>query len=296
MSKDTAKPTKKSTPKKSEAQKSDVQPQATSNVATPASKKNLIIAAAIVALVVIAGGIYLIFGRGVTTKDYETAHESVKEVRDKYSELNRSVTIASASGGAQQIDKSKLSEWLDNYKKSVDELKGLKALRDSEVKEKYDDFIKKNDGFVTYSQNMIDSIENVNAVSKECSSLRSVTSSSFTNVDTIMSEYDERIKPCTDSLKSLEGSKVQSFSDMAKEFGKLMDEMRDILSQGVDAAKAGNRSEFLSQNTLFIQKSSQLRTASLKFMNTVKSEAKDKDVADEINALGKLVTSKVNQK
>ncbi len=268
--------------------------------AAPAKKAkkspNKLMLVAGLALLVIVGVVCYVLFSGPTKEDYKKAHEEISQVRTDYNAVGKTVSamgnsISYSSGSLKSDD---LQEKIDAYNTSVNELKGLKALRDKEVKEKYDAFTKKNENFKVYVDNFIGSIDDLSKISKSCKNSGGTAGINFSNPDTIMSSYDKNTKSCIEALKGLKESKIKSLSTFSEKMINVMEDLRAALSDVVDAVKAGDRTKAVQLNTQLLKKSIETRTVATDFMSDIKKEANDNDVKNELNDLGKLITAKAN--
>lgn len=267
--------------------------------AKPKSNKKLIWAGVAVLIVAVCAALFWSLTT-VSQQDYKDAHEAVSKVRKEYLSSSDSVkNIGNAlSSSSPNVSAEKLKKSFADYNASVDELKGLKAWRDKEANEKYEAFVKKNEGFNAYVDAFTGSMDELSEISKNCNAMGTAMSTLgfSSNPDAVLSRYDDKAKPCIAALEKLKDSKVKSLADFAKNMVDAMNDMRETLDEVVAAAKSGDRTKAYRLNSQIYAKARQVRSAATDFQKALKEEAQEADVKDELNALGQLVTDRANGK
>lgn len=244
-----------------------------------------------IGLVVLIIGIVLavVFLGGPSKDDYKAAHEQMTSVRSAYLKVGtsfRSVLYGSSSASADDI-----KEAITNYKSSVDKLKGMKALRDKDVKQKYDEFVSQNEKFTTAVDELADASDEILAISKHCRT--SGLSSLGVDRSKMLERYDSVVGPCSSAVKKLSKVKNESIASEAKKLADAYDEQRTIVEELQNAYNAGNSSGVSAAASKLYSQASKFRvTDSSKKLNEAFTKA---EVTSQLNALGRTLTDKVNQ-
>lgn len=262
------------------------------------SKKMLLIGGGvIVAIAVIITMLMLL--SGPSKSDYNEAVTVMKAVREDYksmdSKMRKAASSMLSSGNSTSTEDVSLEKELNAYKENIDKLKGLKALRDKEVKEAYDKLASKNEKFIPYVSDLSASMGDLGQVGKVCgevsTALRGVNP---TSAEQAVSEFDKRMEPCNQALDKLKDVKNKTLGEFAGKMRKAMADVRNVLGELPALANSQDRSKMYELRSKLMKVVRSLSEESLQFSKKMREETKENDAVDEINALGKLVVQKYN--
>lgn len=267
------------------------------NPAAAPAKKGLskgalwgIIGGSIAAVLLIVGIVLaVVLLGGPTREDYKKAHEQMTTVRSAYVKVSSSFRSAFYGSSGASADSIKTS--VDDYKKAVDGLKDMKALRDKDVKQKYDEFTTQNEKFTTAIDDLADASDEVLAVSRSCriSGLSGLTS----DRSKVLERYDSTVSPCVNALKKLSKVKNETIAAEAKKMVEAYDEQRGIVEELQKAYNAGDRDATLAAASKLSKQAAKFRnTDSMKKLTEAFTQA---EVTNQLNALGRILTDKANQ-
>ena len=227
-----------------------------------------------IAFILLVVGIVLavILLSGPSKEDYKEAHDKVTKVRGTYLRVGSAFRMVSYGTSTASTDKIK--ESVEEYKKSVDDLKDMKALRDKDVKQKYDDFIKQNNEFTTMVGDLADASDELLETTKNC---RTATTFPRFSSDRskLLENYDKTVSSCVSAVKKLAKVKSQLLSEEAKKLADAFDEQRGIVEEMQKAHDAGDASGDAPKK-----------------LNEAFQKA---EVNSQLNALGRVLTEKANQ-
>lgn len=218
----------------------------------------------------------------------------MSDVNNSYRSLSTegcNLVRAMNSGNTDSVNIDDMKSSLDSYKTSVDELSGMKALRDEEVKEKYDTFAEQNEKFVGFMDGFVNSGDTVLQVGEECSASK-VNGILRAGYDKVGDTYSEEIGPCLTALKTLSESDNESLAALGTEMGKAYEGLKDPMKQLQAAYIARDSSKIMSVARDVRDQASEA-TDSLK---KTQDGLQDLEVNDQLNDLGRLVTDKANGK
>ena len=194
-----------------------------------------------IAFILLVVGIVLavILLSGPSKEDYKEAHDKVTKVRGTYLRVGSAFRMVSYGTSTASTDKIK--ESVEEYKKSVDDLKDMKALRDKDVKQKYDDFIKQNNEFTTMVGDLADASDELLETTKNC---RAATTFPRFSSDRskLLENYDKTVSSCVSAVKKLAKVRSQLLSEEAKKLADAFDEQRSIVEEMQKAHDAGDAS------------------------------------------------------
>ncbi|MFZ1812212.1 MAG: hypothetical protein WAU02_01635 [Candidatus Saccharimonadales bacterium] len=262
--------------------------------ASPSSKKLPLIIGAVVGVVALVGVVlYLTMFSGPSKQDYQQAKTYMEDIHTKYSKLGSEVSnlmdvsgSSSSTAGPETVQTA-----LMDYQAATMKIKSSKVYRDGDVKKAYDTFMNKNDKFIAFMDQFIDSTDALTTTSNECSRVDTSTLSKSTP-DTMLQYYDESVSGCTDSLKTL--AKVPN-AQMAA-FGASMSthyaDLRAVVADMVTAAKAKNATGLSSAQSKFGTVLSDIRTTSQKFQTDLGKAMDEIDVKDAANDLIDVLNKK----
>ena len=171
-----------------------------------------------IAFILLVVGIVLavILLSGPSKEDYKEAHDKVTKVRGTYLRVGSAFRMVSYGTSTASTDKIK--ESVEEYKKSVDDLKDMKALRDKDVKQKYDDFIKQNNEFTAMVGDLADASDELLETTKNC---RTATTFPRFSSDRskLLENYDKTVGSCVSAVKKTSQSKESIVVRRGKETG-----------------------------------------------------------------------------
>ena len=247
-------------------------------------------------LIIVAVVLAVIFLGGPSKADYAEARTQMNEVRSKYNSLSlksRSSSRQLSYRNSSSTADNDLKDALDEYKKAVADLENLKALKDKEVKEKYDAYIKQNEIFVAWIDGIIGSSDTLKKAGESCSSsaANQVLRSDFSNIG---NAYRSAIGPCKDDLKELSKSKNTVLAAYGKKLLSVYEEQQKMIEDLQAAYIAKDQSEFNRISGEIGKQASEFSGISAEFSKSLSDKAEDAEVKDELNDLGKLVTDKAN--
>ena len=245
-----------------------------------------------IAFILLVVGIVLavILLSGPSKEDYKEAHDKVTKVRGTYLRVGSAFRMVSYGTSTASTDKIK--ESVEEYKKSVDDLKDMKALRDKDVKQKYDDFIKQNNEFTTMVGDLADASDELLETTKNC---RTATTFPRFSSDRskLLENYDKTVSSCVSAVKKLAKVKSQLLSEEAKRLGDAFDEQRKLVEEMQNAYNSGDSSAISAAASKLYRHLTKFRTSDApKKLNEAFQKA---EVNSQLNALGRVLTEKANQ-
>ena len=245
-----------------------------------------------IAFILLVVGIVLavILLSGPSKEDYKEAHDKVTKVRGTYLRVGSAFRMVSYGTSTASTDKIK--ESVEEYKKSVDDLKDMKALRDKDVKQKYDDFIKQNNEFTTMVGDLADASDELLETTKNC---RAATTFPRFSSDRskLLENYDKTVSSCVSAVKKLAKVKSQLLSEEAKRLGDAFDEQRKLVEEMQNAYNSGDSSAISVAASKLYRHLTKFRTSDApKKLNEAFQKA---EVNSQLNALGRVLTEKANQ-
>lgn len=253
------------------------------------SKKNKTLLTAIIAIVVVVVvviGVWFAFFR-VTKADYRQAATALNEMSSTYNDLSSDISRITSSRG----DSEQLKSDLATYKKQSAEFSKERALRDGDVKQKYDAAAAQNKKFIAFVESFAESADVLQKVGEECSS-SNTSSISRADAGQILSSFDAATSKCVDSLKEMAKSKNEPIAKYAKSLLEGYDTLRAAVVKLQEATTAGNSSARLSAAR---EVSSAARQISSVSSRELRSALNDVEVNDQMNALSKVLTEKANK-
>lgn len=291
------KPEPTTTPKEETVQPT---PQAAPAAKQPMfSKKMLFIGGGVIVVIAIIVAMLMLLS-GPSKSDYNEAVTVMKSLREDYKSMDNVMRRATGSmlssrSSTSEAEEISIEKELKAYKENADKLKGLKALRDKEVKEAYDKLASKNEKFIPYVTDLSESMNDLSESSKTCgkisSALRGVNP---TSAEQAVSEFDKKMEPCNQALDKLKDVKNKTLADFAGKMRKAMADIREVIGELPSLANSQDRSKMFEIRTKLMKVVRSLSEESREFTKKIREEAKENDAADEINALGKLVVQKYN--
>ena len=245
-----------------------------------------------IAFILLVVGIVLavILLSGPSKEDYKEAHDKVTKVRGTYLRVGSAFRMVSYGTSTASTDKIK--ESVEEYKKSVDDLKDMKALRDKDVKQKYDDFIKQNNEFTTMVGDLADASDELLETTKNC---RAATTFPRFSSDRskLLENYDKTVSSCVSAVKKLAKVKSQLLSEEAKKLADAFDEQRGIVEEMQKAHDAGDASGLSAAASKLYRQLTKFKAGDApKKLNEAFQKA---EVNSQLNALGRILTEKANQ-
>ena len=230
-----------------------------------------------IAFILLVVGIVLavILLSGPSKEDYKEAHDKVTKVRGTYLRVGSAFRMVSYGTSTASTDKIK--ESVEEYKKSVDDLKDMKALRDKDVKQKYDDFIKQNNEFTTMVGDLADASDELLETTKNC---RAATTFPRFSSDRskLLENYDKTVSSCVSAVKKLADA---------------FDEQRSIVEEMQKAHDAGDASGLSAAASKLYRQLTKFKAGDApKKLNEAFQKA---EVNSQLNALGRVLTEKANQ-
>lgn len=249
-----------------------------------------------VGLLVIVIGIVLavVLLGGPTQKDFQEAQAQAKAVATSYRDLESKFT-AYTRGLTNQTSATtngpdSVKEPLTVYKEDVAKLEGMKAFRDEETKKLYDAYVTRNEKFVGFIESYVASDDVMRDMGKKCSgdNMSGIGSDGSTLAD----KYRAAAAPCVKSLEAVSKSNNQMLSDYAKKLLPMYAEQQKLFDEMQAAYNAQNSSAYYS--TL-----SKVRAQTSEFLGAAKElteKAKEMEVSDQLNDLGKHLTDRANGK
>lgn len=175
-----------------------------------------------IVVLLILGGVGAYFVSTPSRDDYNKAIDVYNEVADANNSLSIDlVTFTNPTGATtEQTLKEKYKKYEDAFAK----LSGLKALNNQKVAEAYQKLKKKNDTSSKITQEIIDSFDELKAMSSACGAAEI-----------------ETIQPCLDALKTLgESSKNDAIAQYAKDLSVEYDNFMSAYQALKAAASAGD--------------------------------------------------------
>lgn len=267
----------------------------------PAAKKNKqllifgIVGGAVLLVIIIVVVLMLtVFGKP-SQADYKALVDQMNTVRRDYEGTSRMTAGAAARPTQSGVDRAYQS--FESYKKDTEQLKGMKALNDSELGDAYRKFDERNAKFIPYFDGIFSSRQAIVGIGENCESTKisSAISNLRSNPDKVLDDYDAAVKPCQESTKELESSKNPTLAKFGRETNSTYTDLRKNLSKVVDAYKSKNMSQLQSSYREMSQTSIKASQAARQFGTDMKKELDAVDVKNELNALGRLAVDKTNR-
>lgn len=259
------------------------------------NKKLVIIGSTVGGLLLLASIAVIIYVAlfSISKKDYAELNATVRDVRTSYSTANIrfSTYTSSLTYGFSSSSVSNFEDAYDEYKENVAKLEGLKALRDGEVKEKYDVFIEQNKKFTSFVDEFVAIGDDIKQVNEDCAASKASGITSATP-DNLLDEYDEVANTCKDSLEKLKDSKIDVVVDYADDMIGLYDEQRGYFEEYVDAYKANDRTKGLEVRSKITRQASEFTSTARDFRTALTDAADEAEVKDELNDFIEVVNDK----
>lgn len=245
-------------------------------------------------LLIIGIVIALIVFSGPSRADYKKAYDAMSDVRSSYTSASskfQSYTSGLARGS--DVDAGDVRSALVDYRAKVDAVAELKALKDPEVKEKYNAYTAQNAVFLNYIEDILASGDDIATANDKCSGAG--VGSLASDYSRIAEAYDKLLGPCIDSLESLSQSKNKVISDYAKELVSAYKEQQGLIEDLQDAYNRQDRAGVVSAANKISSQSSKF-TQTSRLTRELDKASDEAEVKDELNALGELITNKSNGK
>ncbi len=272
-------------------------PQVTSApvVAKKSSNKPVIIiaivAASIVGLIVLVIIGLVVYNAlfAVSKQDYRdavrTGNSIVGDASKSYSALTKISYISSYSTETQiKNDVDDAKEALDEYKKANKKFEGLRALKDSDVKKAYDEYMQKYTAYVAFTEGYTDSAAKVLPAISKCEGMSKSTISD-------VASFKAAIIPCQEALKSAENV---SDKDL-KAFVASYKENVAAVSSVVDQAASLSDGDYTTRSKLRQQlydATDKLRDAQKDANSNIQKHVKDMSPREAYNDLGNVLEDK----
>ncbi len=275
------------------------QPSAPTSQPPQKSNKGLVIGLSVgggvFLLAIIAAVIY--FAVFYVSKDHFKAAasqtSSVKVVLNKLdsasTDYGDAVTDADATDSEISSEKGDYEKAVDEYKASVKQLDGERALRDSEAKRLYDAFATKNREYMDYNDTMAASVPTLRTMTKKCDSgaLGEVDSS---KLDQLVSQYDAAISECKTAIADLTKAQNSDAAKVGKAVEGALAKMRAAVVDMQAAYKANDESAFVRAYSKISEISQEFSSSS--DMQAVKNHEKELNPGEALTKLQNYLASK----
>lgn len=254
------------------------------------------VAVAIVVLIIVALVVWLTVFR-VSKTDYQKADTALDTIHKTYDTLASDLSDAtSLLNDSDSMSKSAVAEQsttlkkdLTTYNQQFDELSKLHALRDKDVKQKYDAAADQNKKFVQYVQSFADTLPSFATVASDCSADKADSIANAT-MSTLMPAYDAAIKPCTKDLEGVSKSPNASLATYASDVLSIYTQQRAALSKMIDAYNAQDEAGYKAAQSNFLEVSEKFANINT---DKITEAAKNAEVSDQMTALSNVLKSKV---
>lgn len=271
-------------------QDNSVSPQA------PKNKKPLVIAAIIAVVVVVLVIVVVILSSAlsVSKADYREALNKYDDLRSANSTLASKVSslsygISTATDTSFKNNIEAVEEGLDEIKVENEELSKLKAVRVGEGAEVYKAFDEKLEAYLTYSNDLVESIKNVREPLVECNDATKAVSSS-----TDRSAAAAAIKVCTDkidNIKSIPDKDMKTFIDT---FGTSLEKLSTIINQlsGITDPYGAQYDQYKALRDQTYDAQDELRNASKDLTSNLQKHGKDVNPKEKAEDLSEFLVEK----
>lgn len=250
----------------------------------------IIIGAVVGALLLIGVAVfaYLMLS-GPTKKDYADAKDVAQQAADQISSMDSATQGYFISTSYITKSGSELQGMLDDYKSSVDELKGMKALRDKEAKSLYDSFQTKNDKIMSFIGAVAKNSDVLKKMFDSCSADKA-SQLSYSTGATIGTDYDTYIGPCIEDIRDFTATDDSILKNYATSMLAAYEKQQNLYHELQEAYINRDVSKF---NSVPSEIRSQVKDFDAP-ADDLKSAIKAVDPTDELNKLGEYLTDKAN--
>lgn len=272
-----------------------------SPTSTPKKNSNKVMwiavsAAAAVLVVILAVVIYLA-AFSISKADYKAAQTKLNDIHATYDQLSDDLSdyeTAVAAGGnstaaSDAADKKQdVADTLNKYKTQLDEFAKLKALRDKDVKAKYDEAKAQNEKFIAFVGSFNDSISDVAAAAEDCAASKAESLSSA-SASALLSAYDTALGPCMSTLDKLAKSGNQALKDYAAKTLDAYKKQRAIIEKMQNAYNDKDADAYYDAQSELSSQGSDFYDLDTKGINDAIS---DVSVSDQMEALDTVLSQK----
>lgn len=217
--------------------------------AAPANKKWLVKGLALLGAALIAVAIFTVASviSSVKKADYEKALSVTKELRLQYDTVQSSAMAykhqaLNSSVTQADFDKAKTDyeTAYSAYTKKINQLSTMAALRDGDIKWKYDRFVKVQAEFDTRAKKTAESLPLLRGVFLACKSV--VTTAELLNKkpQEILAAYDTTTIPCSNAAKKLSGAPEPNMAAAGTALVDIYAKERDLMVLAEQGLLAGN--------------------------------------------------------
>ena len=259
----------------------------------PQSKQKMIlIAIAVVAL--IAGAIYFTTGGKVSKEDYrkgvDVGNSVIPDASGSIADLNKIMYVSSLNSETSiknDIDDAKDS--LAKYKDANKKLADIAALKDKEVKEKYDAYMSKFKSYTEFTDAYITSAQKVLPALAECNDFnRSYISSDG-------AKYKAEVTTCKDAIDAVSGVKDKDLSKLLTDYKESLKKVSDLTDEYV-AIPTSDYMKMSATRTSITEETRKMRDFISDANSNLTKRSKDVSPRDAFNAFGELMEDKQREK
>lgn len=193
-----------------------------------------IVLGSVALVLVIVGVILALILLGPPTKaDYEKAYDKTKQMEDDYSDLDINDKLTDAKT-VEDIDKI-IDDVKARYDKDNNELGGMKAMNDQDVKKAFEEYKKRYSDAIPYLRSSLKSMFSVRDVNSKCGYKIFTMDYAARDKETALKSFDDKTKDCLKVLDDLEKTDDEKVKKFAKEYKDYIGKYRTYAGDYADA-------------------------------------------------------------
>lgn len=195
------------------------------------------------------------------------------------------------AGRRGMVDSDTVKMRLADFKKEMDSLRKLKAIRNEDIKEVYDKFNDKSRQTVSYVESFLGEEELMAELNNNCSSgaLREVLSAPASE---LLKTYDRVLTPCTNSLEEIAKSSNKSLSAYGTSTAALYKELRSLIVELQSAIDAKDSAKELNVRSKISAHSNKSSSVAREIDDNMKSDLRALDAKQDLRDLKGLLSEK----
>lgn len=261
------------------------------------SKMLLIIGGALLALAAIAVAVWFVFFN-ITKEDYKKAETTMSDIQALYDKSGDKMTaytteLSSSYSSESEVTAAKddFNQTFGDYNSRVDGLKNQKAMRDNEVKKRYDEFADKNKKYAEAVEGLAVALPEFKVIRDKCNT-NPLSSASAIEPEKFVETYDKGVAPCIAAAKKLSESKVSAIANHGKNLAKGLEVSRTYV-QKMQTAMIAKDSAAAQKAVAEMLNDPAIKAMSSREAGNEISQLGDKlDVKDDIASLKDLLAKK----
>lgn len=238
-------------------------------------------------LVIVGVILALVFLGPPSKADYEKAYDKVSRMKDTYSDMDIEDDLEDAKS-IEDIDKI-----VDNvkkiYDKDINELGGMKAMNDQDVKKAFEEYKKRYNDAMPHLRDYLKTTFAVKDISSKCGYKIFTINYSDKDKSTAQKNFDNKSKDCVKILDSLESTNDENVQKFAKKFKEYVSKFRTYVG---DYADARGKNDYAAMSKLKYPSSSE-KPSVYDLRNNLSDDLEEYDITDSFNELQKLLKNKI---